>query len=269
MNIAVIGGGVIGEAIAKNLVAAGYDVTVAEKRAERIRELENLGLKVTADNGMAAKSADIIFLCVKPRDVEPALKEIAEESEGKIIISVAAAASLDFLKKISPKSKFIRAMPNLAIMVRESFTAYSVSPDVSQADLEIAIKVLSVLGKVYMIDESYMDAITALSGCAPAYLALIAEAMMYAGLNIGLERELSLKIAAQAMIGAGKLILEGGRSPSQIRDMVTTPGGVTVSGLFELEKVPIRHAFMSAVKAAMEKSREISSRISSSKSSVD
>ncbi|MEM3716035.1 MAG: pyrroline-5-carboxylate reductase [Candidatus Bathyarchaeia archaeon] len=266
MNIVVIGGGVIGEAIARNLVAAGYDVVVTEKRVERIRELEEMGFKVTVDNKMAAKYADVIILCVKPKDVESALREIAVESEGKLIISVAAAVPLSFLRKISPRSKFIRAMPNLAIIVRESFTAYCAGPDVSQEDLKVAVEILSALGKVHMVDESYMDAITALSGCAPAYLALIAEAMTYAGLNVGLEREVSLKIAAQAMIGTGKLILEGGKTPHQIRDMVTTPGGVTISGLFELEKVPIRYAFMSAVKSAVEKSREISSLISPSKS---
>ncbi|MBS7624141.1 MAG: pyrroline-5-carboxylate reductase [Candidatus Bathyarchaeia archaeon] len=263
MNIAVIGGGVIGEAVARNLAKAGYNIIVTEKRSERIRELERIGLRVTSNNRLAARQADIIFICVKPKDVKGVLEEIREDAENKIIISVAAAVSLSFLRKLAPKSKIIRTMPNLALIVSESFIAYSPSPDLSQEDVEVAVKILSVLGKPYMIDESHMDAITALSGCAPAYLALIAEALTYAGLYAGLDRELSLKIAAQAMIGTGKLILEGGKTPSQIRDMVVTPGGVTISGLLELEGFPIRHAFIKAVKAATEKSIEISSQISS------
>ncbi|MBS7648574.1 pyrroline-5-carboxylate reductase [Candidatus Bathyarchaeota archaeon] len=257
MTVAVIGGGVIGEAVARNLVSSGYDVIVSEKRVERVKDLKKTGLNVTMDNVAAARRAEIVILCVKPKDVEGVLKEIREETKNKVVVSLAAAITLDFLRKIAPEARFIRAMPNLAIIVRESFIAYCSSPDLSSEDLERAIGVLSALGNAKEVDESHMDAITALSGCAPAYLSLIAEAMMYAGLEVGLERNLTLTLAAQAMIGTGKLILEGHKAPSEIRDMVTTPGGVTIEGLFELEKFPIRHAFMSAVKAAAEKSRRI------------
>jgi len=255
--IAVIGGGVIGEAVAKNLVSSGYKVIVSEKMAERVKELEKMGLNVTMNNKMAARQADTIILCVKPKNVKEVLEEIREEIKDKIVISVAAAITLNFLKKVAPEAKFIRVMPNLAIIVREAFTAYCASPELSEEDLEKSVKLLERFGEVREVDEKYMDAITALSGCAPAYLSLIAEAMMYAGLEAGLERDLALAIAAQTMIGTGKLILEGHKTPSQIRDMVTTPGGVTIEGLFELEKIPIRHAFMSAVKSATKKSHEI------------
>jgi pyrroline-5-carboxylate reductase len=259
MIVAVIGGGAIGGSVAKNLVASGYDVIVTEKRPERMKELKKMGLNVTNDNKMATKQADVIILCVKPKDIESVLREICENTDGKLVISLAAAVTLNFLKKFAPKAKIVRAMPNLAIIVRESFTAYTADPELSQKDIELAVKLLSTFGIVYEVDETHMDAITALSGCAPAYLALIAESMVYAGLGVGLERDVSLRIAAQALIGTGKLILEGGKTPYQIRDMVTTPGGVTIEGLFELERIPIRHAFMSAVKAATEKSRKISS----------
>ncbi len=257
MSIAVIGGGVIGEAVARNLVSSGYNVIVSEKRVERVRYLERTGLNVTMDNSAAASRAEIVILCVKPKDVEGVLKEIRGEIKNKIVISLAAAITLNFLRRIAPEARFIRAMPNLAVIVRESFTAYCLGSDLGGENLNKAVKVLSALGSVREVDESYMDAITALSGCAPAYLSLIAEAMMYAGLEVGLERDLALTLAAQAMIGTGKLILEGHKAPSEIRDMVTTPGGVTIEGLFELERFPIRHAFMSAVKAAAEKSRRI------------
>jgi pyrroline-5-carboxylate reductase len=257
MSIAVIGGGVIGEAVARNLVSSGYDVIVSEKRVERVRDLEKMGLNVTMDNAAAASVAEMVILCVKPKDVEGILMEIRGKIKNKVVVSLAAAITLNFLRRVAPEARFIRAMPNLAVIVRESFIAYCAGSDLSREDLDEAVRVLSALGSVREVDESYMDAITALSGCAPAYLSLIAEAMMYAGLEVGLERNLALTLAAQAMIGTGKLILEGHKAPSEIRDMVTTPGGVTIEGLFELERFPIRHAFMSAVKAAAEKSRRI------------
>jgi len=262
MIVAVIGGGVIGEAVARALTLNGYNVVVSEKRIERVKELEGMGLKATTDNRAVAKQADIVIICVKPKNVKSVLEEIKEEIRGKILISLAAAVTIGFIKKLAPEVKVVRAMPNLAIAVGESFTAYSAEPGLRSEEMEEVIKLLRVFGVVEEIDESYMDAITALSGCAPAYMALIAEAMIYAGLGVGLERNLAMKIAAQAMIGTGKLILEGRRTPSQILDMVTTPGGVTIEGLFELEKSLIRYAFMSAVKAAREKSHIITSALS-------
>lgn len=258
MLIAILGGGVLGEAIAKGLFSSGYEVLVAEKRAERICELENMGLKATKDSRAIVKQANVIILCVKPKDVEEALKEVSEEIRGKILISVAAAVPIKFLKSLAPGAKIIRAMPNLAVLVNEAFIAYSAEPDIGEEDLKIVEKVLSVLGRVSKVDEAHMDALTALNGCAPAYMSLVAEAMMYAGLEIGIERDLALAVVAQAMIGTGKLILKGGKTPSEICAMVTTPGGVTVEGLFELESFPVRHALMKAIKVAAEKTRKIS-----------
>ncbi|MEM2922423.1 MAG: pyrroline-5-carboxylate reductase dimerization domain-containing protein, partial [Candidatus Bathyarchaeia archaeon] len=119
-------------------------------------------------------------------------------------------------------------------------------------------KLLSVFGKTAEIDERLMDAMTALSGCAPAYLSVILEAMNHAGSEAGLPRELALVASAQSMIGVGKLVLEAHKTPLEIRDMVATPGGVTVEGLRELGKVPIEHAFIRAIEAAVEKSKKMS-----------
>jgi len=197
-------------------------------------------------------------LCVKPKDVEKVIKEIRNEIKGKLILSMAAALGLDFLAKTAPEAKFVRAMPNIAILVQESFTAYSIGSNVTLEDKDRTEKLLSALGKTVEIDERQMDALTALSGCAPAYLSVILEAMTHAGSETGLPRELALVASAQSMIGTGKLVLETEKAPSEIKDMVTTPGGVTVEGLRELDKVPIRHAFISAIKAATEKSKKMS-----------
>jgi pyrroline-5-carboxylate reductase len=258
MSVVVIGIGSIGSAVAKGLLQSGYRIIAAEKSFERRKEIEKLGLTVTDDNKWAAREADIIILCVKPKDVEEVLKEIRNEIKGKIIISMAAALNLDFLKKLAPESKFVRAMPNVTILVRESFTAYCVESNIAIEEKEKADKLLRAFGEVVEIDEAQMDAITALSGCAPAYLSVILEAMTYAGLGVGLTKDLALSASAKAMIGTGKLILEAKKTPSEIKDMVTTPGGVTIEGLRELEKIPIRHAMMNAIVAAATKSKIIS-----------
>jgi len=260
MAVAIIGAGIIGSAIVKSLLQSGYEgrIIATRRHIEAIRDFEKLGVNVTDDNKRAAREADIIVLCVKPKDVEKVIKEVRNEIKGKLIISMAAALGLDFLAKTAPEAKLVRAMPNIAILVQESFTAYSIGSNVTLEDKDRTEKLLSALGKTVEIDERQMDTVTALSGCAPAYLSLILEAMTYAGLEAGLTRELALAASAQSMIGTGKLVLEAQKTPSEIKDMVATPGGVTVEGLRELEKVPIRHALMSAIEAATEKSKKIS-----------
>ncbi len=258
LTIVVIGAGAIGGAIAKGLIAGGHKVMATEKNGERRKELEAMGIASIDDNKRAAKEADILFLSVKPRDVAAVLSEIRGEIKGKLIISVAAAVSLAFLRSRAPETKFIRVMPNVAILVQESYIAYTAGAEVTAEEKAKAESLLANLGRIAEINESHMDAITALSGCAPAYLSIIIEAMTYAGLQVGLSKDVALAASAQAMLGTAKIILESQKSPLEIRDMVTTPGGVTIAGLQELEKIPIRHAFMSAVKAADEKSRKIS-----------
>ena len=258
MKVAVIGAGKIGRAVAEGLAKAGYEVTATRRRIEEIKGLERLGVTVTRDNREASSKAEIIIISVKPKDVSSVLREIRGEVKGKIVISVAAAVTLSQMKKVCPEAFFVRVMPNITVLVQESLMAYCVDGSVTPELKRTVEKVLEALGKSVEVEESQMDAITALSGCAPAYLSLILEALTYAGLEVGLSKEFSLLSAAQAMVGTGKLILEGGKSPHEIRDMVTTPGGVTVEGLLELERAPIRYVMMRAVKKAALKSRKIS-----------
>jgi len=258
--VAIIGAGVVGSAVARSLVRSRRKdhIIVTDVRVDRLKELERYGVTVTTDNRRAAKEADIVILCVKPKDVGNVLEEVRNEVKGKLIISVAASVSLDFLRAAAPEARLARAMPNLGILVQESFTAYCASADVPGEDKSKAERLLSALGKVVEVDERHMDAITALSGCSPAYLAVIMEAMAQAGLEVGLPGELALTASAQTMVGTGKLILEAGKQPSEIKAMVATPGGVTEEGLKELAKVPVQQAVINAVKAGAEKSRKIS-----------
>ncbi|UCE16840.1 MAG: pyrroline-5-carboxylate reductase [Candidatus Bathyarchaeota archaeon] len=256
-NVAVIGAGVIGGAIVKSLLKSKYDdkITATEKRQkiEKLEELEKLGATITWNNKTAAKESDIIFICVKPNAVGEVLKEISKEIEGKLVISTAATIPLEFYKKIVPKARFVRTMPNVAVLVQEAFTAYCCDSGVTSEDKRKVEKILKFMGICQEVEEKYMDALTALSGSGPAYISVIIEALMYAGLKVGLPRELSLYSSAQTVLGTGKLILETREHPAKIKDMVTTPGGTTIEGIYELEGSEIRTALMKAVEMATEK----------------
>lgn len=258
-SIAVIGAGVIGGAIINSLLKSGYEgkVTAAEIQLEKVRELEKLGIAVTSDNRKAAKESDVIFLCVKPNVLKTVLKEIRKEVEGKLVVSTAAAVTVGFCKRVVPKARFVRIMPNVAILVQESFTAYCCDDDVTKEDREKIKEVLDVMGRSMEVEERYMDAVTAVSGSGPGYLSVIVEALTYAGLKVGLPRDLALISAAQAVLGTAKLVLETGQSAAQIRDSVTTPGGTTVEAIYEVEGSGIRQALMRAVEAATKKSEKI------------
>ena len=258
-KIAVIGAGVIGGAIVKSLLKKDYGgkVIATRRDLERLRELERLGASVFTDNRKAAHEADIIFLCVKPNDVEKVLGEINKEIEGKIVISTAATIPLQFYKKVAPKTKFVRTMPNIAVLVQEAFIAYCCDNRLDAREKGKIKKILDVMGISEEVEEKYMDAITALSGSGPGYISIIIEALMYAGLKVGLPRDLALYSSAQTVLGTGKLILETREHPAKIKDMVTTPGGTTIEAIFELEGSQIRQALMKAVEEATKKCGEI------------
>ncbi|MGF3521860.1 MAG: pyrroline-5-carboxylate reductase [Candidatus Bathyarchaeia archaeon] len=262
-KIAILGAGMIGGAVAKTLLKSGYqgNLIVTDAVAEKVEEMQQLGVDATTDNRRAAAEADILFICVKPSDVQQLLKEISEESKGKIVVSTAATLPLAFLKRTVPEAKFVRIMPNLAILVQASYTAYCCEKDVSAQDKEKIETLLNLMGICEEVDEKYMDAITGLSGSGPGYLSIVVEAMMYAGLKLGLPRHIALKAAAQTVVGTGKLLLELNEHPAKIRDMVTTPGGTTIEAIHVLEGSKVRQALMEAVEEAAKKSQLIREKI--------
>lgn len=258
-SIAVIGAGVIGGSVIKSLLKSGYKgkITAADMQPEKLAELEKLGVAVTSDNKKAAQASDIVFLSVKPQIVAPVLKEIEKEIAGKLVVSSAAAVTVGFCKRLVPEARFVRIMPNLAILVQESFTAYCCDDDVTKEDREKVKGLLSMMGLGMEVEEKHMDAVTAVSGSGPGYLSIIVEALTYAGLKAGLPRDLALFSAGQAVLGTAKLVLESGKTAAQIRDMVTTPGGTTIEAIYELEGSQVRQALIRAVEAATRKSETI------------
>jgi pyrroline-5-carboxylate reductase len=258
-TIAVIGAGMIGSAIVKSLLKSGYPgkISATDYQVERVTAIQELGVFATTDNRKSAAEAEIVFICVKPGDVENVLKEIAKEIEGKLVISTVATVPLMFYEKIVPAAKFVRIMPNIAVMVQASYTAYCCGEDVEEKDKTKVRDLLNMMGICEEVDEKYMDAITALTGSGPGYLSIIIEALMYAGLKVGLPRNVALYGSAQAVLGTGKLVLELQEHPAKVKDMVTTPNGTTIEAIYELEGSSIRQALMRAVGEAAKKSKLI------------
>jgi len=256
VDIAVIGAGTIGSAVAKALAEEGYNVVATRRKIEQVKWLEEYGVEILKDNKVAAEKADVIILTVKPNKVRKVLEEIKPAVEGKILISFAAGLSLNFLKSLV-NARIVRAMPNIAVLVKESFTAYT-ADGLSKKEIELVEKIFSAFGKCMRVEEEYMDAITGLSGSGPAYASVFLESLIYGGLKVGLPRDIALLASAQTLLGTAKLLLETNLHPAQIRDMVITPGGTTIDGIFELEDSRVRTAIMKAVDAATKKSKILS-----------
>ncbi len=254
-TVAVIGAGVIGGAIVKCLIKSRVcEQVIATRRSlDSLIPLADIGANITDNNVIASREAEVVFLCVKPGDIEKVLKEVKDEVQGKLVISTAAIIPLGFFEKTAPGARYVRTMPNVAAMVSESFTAYSMGSATSLDDKEMVEKLLGTMGLCMEVEEKYMDAVTGLSGSGPAYIAVVIDALTYAGLRVGLPRELSKHAAAQSVLGTAKMVVEGIYVPSEIEEMVTTPGGTTIEGIYELEDGKLRTALMNAVQAATNK----------------
>lgn len=252
----MIGAGTIGSAVAKALAEEGYEVVATRRKTSKVMWLEDYGVEVSNDNKAAAEKADIVILAVKPNKVKKVLEEVKPAVEGKILISFAAGLSLNFLKRLTG-AKIVRAMSNIAVLVKESFTAYT-TDDLDKEEIELVERIFGAFGKCIRVEEEYMDAITGLSGSGPAYASVFLEALIYGGLKVGLPRDIARLAAAQTLLGTAKLLLETDFHPAQVREMVTTPGGTTIDGIFELEDNRFRTAIMKAVEAATKKSKILS-----------
>jgi pyrroline-5-carboxylate reductase len=259
-RIAVIGAGMMGSAIIKSIVKGKYagKITAVDIAPEKLGDLEKLGVKVSSDNRLSAAHSDVVFIIVKPGDVEKVLKEISQEIKGKLLISVAATVPLSFLKKNTPSEcKIVRIMPNLGAMVQAAYTAYCCGENVTVEDKEKVKTLLNMIGACDEVDEKYMDAITAVSGSGPGYMSIIIEALTYAGLKVGLPRNIALKCAAQTVMGTGKLVIDLNEDPAKIKDMTTTPGGTTIEAIYQIEQSQIRPAMIRAIEEATKKSQAI------------
>ncbi|HJR45519.1 MAG TPA: pyrroline-5-carboxylate reductase [Actinomycetota bacterium] len=263
-KLAVLGGGKMGQALVAGLLASGWrkaeDVIVTGRRQERLDELASAyGVDTTIDNAAAVAGVEIVVLAVKPQDMEALLAEISSHvSPGQTVLSFVAAISTQFIEaRLQPDVPVVRAMPNTPSVVHEGMAAISPGRHAGSENLELAREVLTHVGRVVTVDEEYLDAVTAISGSGPAYFALLAEAMIEAGILLGLSREISSELVIQTMLGSAKMLRDEGMHPVELREMVTSPGGTTTRAIKVLEQSGVRAAFLNAIQAAMERSQEL------------
>ncbi|MEM4120426.1 MAG: pyrroline-5-carboxylate reductase [Thermoplasmata archaeon] len=261
MKVAVIGAGTIGSAVAISLKKNNYQVIATRRKMEKMFELEKIGIEICSNNKDAVNSSDIVIFSLKPLDTINELKILSNDLSGKIVISFAAAIPIALIKKIVQNANIVRAMTNIAAKVMGGFTVYSIDINFENAKKQIVANLLSSFGHIEEVEEKYMDALTALSGSGPAYILTVIESMMYAGIKVGLPRDLALKASYETVLGTAKLLVESGNHPSILKDLVITPAGVTIDAIYELENSGIRTAFMRAIESATKKSAEITKNI--------
>ncbi len=261
-QVAILGAGVMGETLLSGLIRAGRSVDsllVGEKRPERAEELrERYGVEVLG-NREAARRSDTVVVVVKPQDMGDLLEEIASELRpGQLVVSLAAGITTAFIESHIPEGvAVVRVMPNTPALVDEGMAAISRGSHCDEAHLEEAAALMASTGRVIQVPERQQDAVTAISGSGPAYLFFVVEAMIEAGVHLGLPRTTSTELVVQTVVGSAKLLRETGEHPTVLREQVTSPGGTTAAAIRELEDHKVRAAFLSAMEAARDRSQAL------------
>jgi pyrroline-5-carboxylate reductase len=263
MTVAILGVGVMGETLLSGLLRAGRpagDLLVGEKRADRAAQLsEKYGVRVVA-NLDAVAEADTVALVVKPQDMAAVLAEISPALDaGTLVVSLAAGITTRFIEARVPEGvAVVRVMPNTPALVDEGMAAISPGTHCDEDHLAVAESLLSATGRVMRVPEDQQDAVTAISGSGPAYLFFVVEAMIEAGVHLGLPRTTATELVVQTVVGSAKMLSETGEHPTVLRERVTSPGGTTAAAVRQLEDHRVRAAFMNAMEAARDRSRELS-----------
>lgn len=264
-KIAIIGGaGNMGEALIAGLLASHAakpdDIHASDVSADRLERLKSrYGVNTGADNRAAAAWGEVVILAVEPQILDRVLDEIRSAlTESKLIVSVAAGYPIARVaSRTTSKMRIVRCMPSTPSEVQAGVSALALGPAVTEEDGRLARAIFESVGKVVMVDERLMDAVTGLSGSGPAYIFLMAEALADGGVKMGLPRDTALTLAVQTMFGAARMAIETGEHPGRLKDQVTSPGGTTIAGLHALERGRLRASLMDAVEAATKRSQEL------------
>ena len=261
---AIFGAGVMGETLLSGLLRAGRppeELVITDRRVEHAEGLRaKYGVEVV-DNAQAAGMADVLVLVVKPQDMDSLLGEIAERvGEGDLVVSLAAGITTEFLETRLPAgTPVVRVMPNTPALVDEGMAAISPGRHCTDDQLAVAEALLRSCGKVVRVEEKHQDAVTAISGSGPAYIFYVVEAMIEAGVVLGLPRATSTELVVQTLVGAGAMLKETGEHPTVLRERVSSPGGTTVAALRQLDDHKVRAAFITAMEAAAARSHQLAS----------
>jgi len=260
--IAVLGAGKMGEALTSGLLRAGRSpsgVIAAVRRSDRAAQLrDTYGIEVLSA-AAAAQRAQTLLITVKPQDMAALLDEIAPQvSARKLVISVAAGIPTGFIEaRLGGGVPVVRVMSNTPVLVDEAMSVISAGAYATEEHLQRAEELLRPVGKVLRIPESQQDAATALSGSGPAYIYFLVEAMVDAGILLGMPRATALEMVKQAVYGAATMLRDSGEHPVILREAVTSPAGTTISAIRELERHGVRAAFLAAIEAARDRGREL------------
>jgi pyrroline-5-carboxylate reductase len=263
-RIGFIGAGNMSEALIRGIIESGLvkpeEIIAGEILPERRDYItQNIGVETTDDNILVAKSTDLIVLGVKPQYLPQVLGGLRPHlTEQHLVISIAAGIRIDFIEScLKPGVRVIRVMPNQPLMVGATAAGYALGSHASKEDSQTVQDIFDQNGIAFLLPEHLLDAVTGLSGSGPAYVYMIIEAMADGGVLAGLPRDVSIQLAAQTVLGAAKSVLDTGKHPGALKDMVASPAGTTIEGLQILENAGIRGALMEAVDSAARRSKEL------------
>lgn len=246
--------------IVKNGIIPAEEIIASNRSLSKCDKIhEELKIHVTQDNREVAKKAEIIVLAVKPQIYETVIEEIKDcITEKQLIITMAPGKTLAWVqKKFGREVKIVRTMPNTPAMVGEGMTAACYNGCVTEEELSEAVRILEGFGKVEIINEHLMDAVVSVSGSSPAYVFMMIEAMADGAVSAGMPRTQAYQFAAQAVLGSAKMVLETGKHPGELKDMVCSPAGTTIEAVRTLEEKGFRSAIIEAMKVCEEKSRKM------------
>jgi pyrroline-5-carboxylate reductase len=261
-RVAVLGAGKMGEALLSGMLRSGTspdDVVVTARRPERAATLrETYGVQVVT-TAEAATAADTLILTVKPQDMSALLAELAPECPAdRLVVSAAAGITTSFLEaRLAPKTPVVRVMSNTPVLVDEAMSAISAGAHAAEKHLALTEDLLRPVGKVIRVPETQQDAVTALSGSGPAYFYYLVEAMIDAGILLGIPRTVAADLLVQTALGAAVMLRDAGEHPVKLREAVTSPAGTTINAIRELEKHGVRAALLDAIEAARDRSAEL------------
>lgn len=262
-RLSFLGSGNMAEAIMKGVLAAGLfkasDLLASDTSEVRLKAIhQKYGIRTTRNNREAVREGDLVILGVKPLAVDGVLAEIKSELKEKVLVSVAAGVPLARLAAgLEREAKIIRAMPNAPALVQAGATVLAPGKGVEQETLALVLQIFDSIGKSWILEERYLDAVTGLSGSGPAFVFVMIESLADGGVKSGLSREVALALAVQTVLGAAQMALQTGDHPARLKDFVASPGGTTIAGLHQLEEKKVRSAFISAVEAATRRSEEL------------
>jgi pyrroline-5-carboxylate reductase len=267
-SVAILGAGAMGEALGGGLLRAGWEpaeLILADRREERRTEIEDrIGVEVVLDAAAAVPGRDIVVVAVKPGDVPGLLDQIGEAvTSDQVILSLAAGVATGIYEAALGDVAVVRAMPNTPAQIDQGISAYCPGQHAGEDALEAARRVLASVGETIQLDEYLLDAVTAVSGTGPAYVFLLAEALIEAAVREGLPRHAAERLVQQTVKGSGALLADLAESPERLRAQVTSPGGTTAAAVHLLEERGFRALVEDAVRAAAERSRELGHRAES------